>query len=99
MANPVVYDVDRDGHFDILVTTDNAELVFLKYFYYISLLNFLSNHGLPLYNYTLKVPPIPIEKNWYAGLDGGDIVASMNLFDSPPSGRKLLQFNERPAPP
>lgn len=56
-ASPQMYDVDNDGHQEVLVVTNDAELVFLR------------ESGIPLYGWTMKVPPLSVRKNWYAGLD------------------------------
>eukprot|EP00656_Telonema_subtile_P012705 TRINITY_DN16409_c0_g1_i1.p1 TRINITY_DN16409_c0_g1~~TRINITY_DN16409_c0_g1_i1.p1 ORF type:complete len:775 (+),score=189.59 TRINITY_DN16409_c0_g1_i1:112-2436(+) len=56
-ASPLMYDVDNDGHQEVVLVTNDAEIVFLK------------QEGVPLYGWTLKVPPLSVRKHWYAGLD------------------------------
>jgi hypothetical protein len=67
VSSPLVHDVDHDGINDIAVVTKNAEIVFLK------------SNGQPIYNYTLVVPPLPVHKRWFDGLDGTDVEAAVNL--------------------
>jgi hypothetical protein len=69
-----------------VAVTHNGEIVFL------------SQDGLPLYNETLKVPPLKVRKDWFEGLDSEGIVATFALSKytekSPVNvpNRKLLEF-------
>jgi len=56
-ASPLLFDVDRDGTRDIVVATNDGEIVFL------------GEDGLPMHGWTLKVPPLVVRKNWYLGLN------------------------------
>ena len=44
-ASPIMYDVDNDGRQDVVVTTNDAEIVFLR------------ENGEPMHGWTLKVAP------------------------------------------
>ncbi|XP_071948271.1 uncharacterized protein [Antedon mediterranea] len=52
-ASPVLYDIDNDGHDEILLTTSNAEIVFLN------------SKGYQLHDITLKVGHMIVKKNWF----------------------------------
>eukprot|EP01132_Coremiostelium_polycephalum_P000953 gene953-1208_t len=69
-SSPLVYDIDNDSRLDILVTTRNGEIVFI------------SNDGFPVYDATLKVPPLKITKNWYEGLVGNHVDSAFSLHDT-----------------
>lgn len=87
-----------DGRDDVVVATMDGEIVFLH------------QNGTPLYGETLKVPELRVKKDWFEGIDGADITASLTLHnqhdgvlgavtgyeDSAPSGRKLLSVDGIP---
>lgn len=56
-----------------------------------------SSDGIALHGATLIVPPLNIKKDWYDGLDGPGLDASLSLHMRGP--RSLLQFNSRAPPP
>ena len=58
LSSPLVYDIDRSGTMDVLVTTEAGDIVFI------------SENGVPLYNYTLKISPLPIRRDWFQSLSG-----------------------------
>ena len=55
-ASPIIYDINFDGEPDIGVTTFNGELIWL------------TENGMPLLGYSLKIPHLKVTKNWYEGL-------------------------------
>jgi hypothetical protein len=55
-ASPIIYDINFDGEPDIGVTTFNGELIWL------------TETGMPLLGYSLKIPHLKVTKNWYEGL-------------------------------
>ncbi len=50
MASPLLYDIDSSGTLDVLVTTEAGEIVFVE------------QSGVPLYNMTLKIGPLPLSR-------------------------------------
>ena len=95
-CGPMAYVVAHqrsDGVDDIVVATVEAEIVFLH------------QNGTPLYGETLKVPELRVKKDWFEGLDGPDVTASLALHNqlqesrstyadtASPSKRKLLALD------
>lgn len=80
LADPLYFDIDEDGNNEIVVTTEKGEIIFL------------GADGIPVHGYTLKVPPIRLQKNWYSGGDNPDFQAmKKNNFIPAPQSRNLLQ--------
>jgi FG-GAP-like repeat len=67
-ASPLLYDVTGDGVEEIVVTTDDAEMVFID-----------AESGTPVYGGTLKVPPLRVKRDWFEGLDSPLVEATMSL--------------------
>jgi len=59
-SSPLYHDVDGDGVQEVIVTTNDGEIVFLK------------ENGVPIHERTLKIPHLPVHKDWYEGLDEDD---------------------------
>jgi hypothetical protein len=78
-SSTLLYDIDKDGQMEIVLFTKNGEIVFLK------------TNGDPLFEKTIKIPPLEVRKNWYSGLDDAKVDISMNL-EKPKikTGRKIL---------
>ncbi|XP_019857511.1 PREDICTED: protein DEFECTIVE IN EXINE FORMATION 1-like isoform X2 [Amphimedon queenslandica] len=53
-ANPLPYDIDTDGVTDILLTTTDAEVLFLTI------------NGTLFHGETIKVPPLRVKRDWYS---------------------------------
>lgn len=58
-ASPLVYDINKDGKLEFLLTTSDAEVVFLQI------------DNTLLHGETIKVPPLRVKKDWYL-LDQND---------------------------
>lgn len=56
-ASPLLYDVNGDNRTEIVVTTADGEIVFLRY------------SGMPVIGATLKVPPLQVAKYWHEELE------------------------------
>eukprot|EP01080_Neovahlkampfia_damariscottae_P010387 gene10387-2916_t len=84
-ASTLLYDIDKDGQSEIVFFTKTGEIVFF------------SQNGQPLYDLTLKIPPLEVRKNWYSGMDDSKIDISMNLERKKKNiktGRKILETKQ-----
>jgi len=86
-SSPLIHDVDGDGIQDIVVATNDAEIVFLY------------ENGVPMHDRTLKIPHLPVRKDWYQGLDEDETTRRRLLNSTPQNsdstdetglGRRLL---------
>lgn len=65
-ASPVMYDIDQDGQMEIVQALASGEIAFFK------------QTG-EILKYSIKVLPLGVRKDWYAGMDDTKMDISMNL--------------------
>ncbi|EGC33355.1 hypothetical protein DICPUDRAFT_56468 [Dictyostelium purpureum] len=68
-SSPLLYDIDGDQSLDIMVTTTDAEMVFI------------SSNGMAIREKSLKVPPLKIKKLWHEGIGGNHVDAAFSLYN------------------
>lgn len=66
-SHPLLYDINEDGTDEIIITTNDGEIVFIDLF------------GNPLFGQAFKVPKLRVRKDWYTGLDTDDVDAFYSL--------------------
>ncbi len=66
-SQPLLYDINEDGIDEIIITTDNGEIVFIDLY------------GNPLIGQAFKIPKLRVRKDWYTGLDTDDVDAFYSL--------------------
>eukprot|EP01094_Clydonella_sp_ATCC50884_P026780 TRINITY_DN7459_c0_g1_i1.p1 TRINITY_DN7459_c0_g1~~TRINITY_DN7459_c0_g1_i1.p1 ORF type:complete len:629 (+),score=176.85 TRINITY_DN7459_c0_g1_i1:161-2047(+) len=83
LASPLTFDLEGDGSDEVLIATKDGEIVFID------------QEGFPKYGRTIKLNPLRVDRLWYEGMEGEDIIACLALdkgstrvsFDE--EGRKL----------
>ncbi|KAF2076386.1 hypothetical protein CYY_002291 [Polysphondylium violaceum] len=68
-ASPLVYDFNQDDRLDVIVTTNEGEIVFID------------RSGIAIFNSTLRVPPLKVKKDWYTNLDLNHVDAALSLHN------------------
>jgi hypothetical protein len=78
-SSTTLYDINNDGVREVILFTADAEIVFF------------TPNGDPLSEYTIKVPPLRVDKHWYKGLENENIDVSYSLHQKAnPTARKIL---------
>jgi hypothetical protein len=94
-SQPLLYDINEDGVDEMIITTNNGEIVFIDLF------------GNPLIGQAFKVPKLRVRKDWYTGLDTDDVDAFYSLkehedsdaedendFDKNEKGQTIDELND-----
>ncbi|KAL0491966.1 outer membrane protein assembly factor BamB [Acrasis kona] len=86
-SSATTFDIDSNGVDEIVMYTADAEVLFF------------STSGSLLSDYTIKIPPLKVDKHWHRGLeDRDDVDLQYNLHQNTPnkgSNRKILQVDEK----
>eukprot|EP01027_Heterolobosea_sp_BB2_P005999 GEZU01009122.1.p1 GENE.GEZU01009122.1~~GEZU01009122.1.p1 ORF type:complete len:455 (+),score=102.18 GEZU01009122.1:105-1469(+) len=83
-AGALLYDVDKEGEMEIVVTTVNGEIAFIR------------QDGTPLYGHAIKIPKLKVAKRWYEGLDASfDIDYAMDLNAQKEEEKKHAQQQQQ----